>query len=96
MVEGIMGVIENYRKGLKTQKPREYIVRVLGVESRSEASRLIGRVVECRLGNKTFKGKVVGVHGNRGAVRVRFKKGLPGWMLGGRVTILNPPTVKAK
>ena len=32
-------------------------------------------------------GKIIRDHGNRGAVRVKFEKGLPGQALGGKVEV---------
>jgi large subunit ribosomal protein L35Ae len=39
-------------------------------------------------GNKEFIGKIVGFHGKKGAVRVRFKKGVPGTALGTTVELV--------
>jgi len=39
------GVIMSCRRGPKTQKPKEYILRFPGIESVSEAAHLIGRKV---------------------------------------------------
>jgi large subunit ribosomal protein L35Ae len=37
---------------------------------------------------KTLIGKIIGFHGNNGAVRVKFKKGVPGQALGTTVELV--------
>jgi len=79
----------SHRIGPKSQRPREYIIQVPGVESAAEASRLIGRkVIWHRSKAKRTVGKVVGAHGGRGCVRARFRRGLPGTAYGTEVTIV--------
>ncbi|MCD6264272.1 50S ribosomal protein L35ae [Candidatus Bathyarchaeota archaeon] len=82
------GVITSYRRGPKTQRPRELILLIPGVRSRREASKFIGRRVECRLPGKVLRGKIVRPHGRTGKVLVRFKRGPPGQILGSKVLIL--------
>ncbi len=84
-----VGVIVNYRIGPKTQRPHEYVVRIEGVSDRDEASAYLGRRVEwVSPKGERFVGSVARLHGNNGAVVVRFRKGLPGTALGTRVAIL--------
>ncbi|MEM2419768.1 MAG: 50S ribosomal protein L35ae [Candidatus Bathyarchaeia archaeon] len=78
----IEGIIVNYRVGPKTQKSKECIIQFLHVNSVSEASRLIGRKVAWDNGDIKIVGKIVDVHGKKGLVRARFRKGLPGQALG--------------
>jgi len=55
------------------------IVRVDGVEDRKKASDLLGKTVVWKSPKgKEIKGKVAAPHGNKGAVRVIFEKGMPG------------------
>lgn len=87
MAQEVQGIIVNYRVGPKTQKPRECIVQFTHVKSVSEAGRLIGRKVTWKNGKNRFVGKIVALHGKRGLVRVRFRKGLPGQALGTKVEL---------
>lgn len=83
-----MGVILNHRLGPKSLRPREYIVSFGDVTSRNEAAQLIGRkVVWFTEKGLPFVGKIVGTHGRKGKIRVRFRKGLPGVALGTRVEL---------
>jgi large subunit ribosomal protein L35Ae len=76
------------RRGPKTEKPKEYLLRFPGIESASEAGRLIGRRVAWPVGKHQARGKIVGLHGRNGLVKARFKKGVPGQALGSRVEII--------
>ncbi len=83
------GVIINYRRGPRTQRSRECLVGFPNVKSRSEANRLIGRRVAWTDGKKNMiVGTIVSPHGNKGLVRVRFRRGLPGQALGMPVRIV--------
>ncbi|MCW4052561.1 MAG: 50S ribosomal protein L35ae [Candidatus Bathyarchaeota archaeon] len=82
------GIIVSYRRGPKTQKPKEYILRFPSIESVSEAARLIGRKVAWPVGKHKARGKIVALHGKNGLVRARFRKGVPGQALGSLVDII--------
>ncbi|MBS7608506.1 MAG: 50S ribosomal protein L35ae [Candidatus Bathyarchaeia archaeon] len=83
----IQGVIVNYRVGPKTQRSKECIIQFPHVNSVSEASRLIGRKVVWNNGETKIIGKIVDLHGKKGLVRARFRKGLPGLALGTTVQL---------
>jgi len=82
------GVIVSCRRGPKTQKPKEYILRFPGIESVSEAAHLIGRKVAWPVGKHKVRGKIVALHGKNGLVRARFSKGVPGQALGSPMEII--------
>jgi large subunit ribosomal protein L35Ae len=82
------GVIVSYRRGPKTQKPNECILRFSGIESVGGAGRLIGRKVAWPIGKHEARGKIVAFHGKNGLVRARFRKGVPGQALGSLVEII--------
>lgn len=82
------GVVVNYRVGPKTQRPRECILRFANVKTSDEASRLIGRKVAWPVGKRKIVGKIVALHGRKGLVRARFRRGLPGQALGTLVEIV--------
>lgn len=82
------GVIANFRGGVHTQKGNHMIIVVGGVNSREEAEKLVGKKVTWTTPNKNaISGKVASAHGNKGAVRVIFEKGMPGQSLTGKVLI---------
>ena len=82
----VEGSILNYRIGRKTQDPRQCLIKVMGVEP-SDARRMIGSKVGWPVNDPKIYGKIVGVHGRIGTLRVRFNRGVPGQALGSRVRI---------
>ncbi len=82
------GRIVNYRQGRHTQNPYQMIVKVEGVATRGQAEELVGRKVVWKTPTgKEIAGKVTGTHGNKGAIRVRFEKGMPGQAIGSEVVL---------
>jgi large subunit ribosomal protein L35Ae len=80
------GVILNYRLGRKTQRPRECLIKVLGVET-LEAGQMIGWKVAWPAKAPKIQGKIVSLHGRKGTLRARFSKGVPGQALRSHVKI---------
>lgn len=84
----IRGVILNYRLGSRTQRPRECLIKFPSVNTNGDASSLVGRKVVWRTGKSEIWGRIVGVHGRRGVVRARFRRGVPGQALGKEVEVI--------
>jgi large subunit ribosomal protein L35Ae len=82
------GVVLSCRRGPKTQKSKDYILRFSDIKSVGEAGRLIGRKVAWSIGKHVVRGKIVALHGTNGRVRARFRKGGPGQALGSLVKII--------
>lgn len=89
MTQPIQGIIVNHRVGPKTQRPKECIIQLTHVNSVSEASRLVGRKVAWKFGENKIVGKIVALHGKKGLVRARFRKGVPGQALGTAVELVS-------
>ena len=82
------GVIKNFRRGRTTQKTNHMIVYLDDIGSREKASGLVGKEVVWKSpAGKEINGKVASAHGNKGAVRVIFEKGLPGQSISTKVDI---------
>ncbi|MBR9689852.1 MAG: 50S ribosomal protein L35ae [Candidatus Altiarchaeota archaeon] len=82
------GIVVNYRMGRHTQNPRQMIIKVEGIENKEQADKLAGhKVIWTSPGGKELTGTVSGAHGNKGIVRARFVKGLPGQAIGSEVII---------
>ena len=88
MSESIIGFIVSYRMGPRTQHSKEGVLKFPNIKSPKEAARLIGRNVAWPVGERRIRGKIVALHGERGLVRVRFRKGVPGQALGTPVEII--------
>ncbi len=82
------GVSVSYRRGKHTQRNHQILIRIEGIDDRKEAAHFIGRKVTWNSPTGSIlMGRIVGVHGRRGVVKARFKKGLPGHAIGVAVTI---------
>lgn len=70
----LVGVIVNYR----IPYTKEVIIRVPEITEKKQAARLIGKKVmwKNRKGIKHY-GKVTGLHGSSGAIKVKFRIPLP-------------------
>ena len=88
MTETIQGVILNYRVGPRTQRSKECIIRFAHVTSVSEAGGLIGRKVAWKGKKNRIIGKIVALHGKKGLVRARFRRGVPGQALGTNIDLI--------
>lgn len=84
------GTLVNYRRGRRTMRGNQMIVEVKGYDSRAKAAQLVGkRIIWASPAKKEIHGKIVSVHGNSGAVRARFSRGMPGQAIGARVAIVD-------
>ncbi len=81
------GKIKNFRMSRTKTSKTHMIVIVDGVDSKEKAGKLIGRKVAFNTGKKDIMGEIASAHGNKGAVRVIFEKGMPGQAIGGNVKV---------
>lgn len=82
------GVIKNYRRGRHNANERQLVIEIEGVDSKKKAYALVGSKVEWKTpAGKVFAGTITSAHGNSGAVRASFHKGLPGQCIGQGVAI---------
>ena len=82
------GIIASFRRGRHTQKNNHMIIYVESLKSKQDSKKLVGKNVKWKsISGKEFTGKVASSHGNKGALRVIFEKGLPGQSLGQKVHI---------
>lgn len=83
------GKIVNYRGGKHTQKTNQLVVMIDEVKTKDDAKKLMKKKVEWTTpSGKKITGEVSKVHGNKGAVLVKFEKGLPGQALGTDVEVI--------
>jgi large subunit ribosomal protein L35Ae len=86
MRDEYVGVVLNYRLGGKSQRPRQCLIKVLGVEA-WESKMLFGWKVGWPLDDPKIFGRITGRHGRRGTLKAKFERGLPGQALGSRVRL---------
>ena len=82
------GTIVNFRGSRRVKRTNQMVVKVEGLDSKDKASKLVGKkAVWKTTGGKNMNGEVTAVHGNSGALRVRFDTGMPGQSIGQKITI---------
>ena len=79
--------VVSFRRGKNTYKPRQYILLVEDSPKKDSIKLINKKVTWTSPQGKEIKGIITALHGNRGAVRARFEKGLPGQALASKVTI---------
>jgi large subunit ribosomal protein L35Ae len=88
LLHNVNGRITNYRIGNKSQTPRECLIEFQGINSASLAGQIVGQKVAWKSGKVSRLGKVKGIHGRNGIVKVRFLHGVPGQAIGTIVELL--------
>lgn len=82
------GIIVHYRGSRRVKRHNQMIVKIGSVDTKEKASKLIGKKVVWKTSaGKQLQGQVTAVHGNSGALRVRFDTGMPGQSIGAMVSI---------
>ena len=82
-------VIVNYRMGRHRQYNNQMIIQVNNLDNREKTKHLIGkRVLWLSPTKKELTVVIKKEHGNNGALRAVFDKGLPGQALGTKVEIM--------
>jgi large subunit ribosomal protein L35Ae len=89
MSQPVYGTIVNYRIGIRTQMPKWCLVQIMGENTVSKAGQLVGRRMILEFGKNSFIGRIIGLHGKKGVVKVKFREGIPGQALGARVELLD-------
>ncbi|HJX05625.1 MAG TPA: 50S ribosomal protein L35ae [Candidatus Nanoarchaeia archaeon] len=81
------GTINSFRRSIKRTRNNQMIIIVEGIDSKEKAKQIVGKKVVYNTGKKDILGKVSFPHGNKGAVRAIFEKGMPGQAIGKKVRI---------
>jgi len=69
--------------------PRWCLLQFADANSISKASQLIGRKVVLKYGKNNFIGKIMGLHGKKGVVKAKFRRGVPGQALRATVELVS-------
>ncbi len=81
--------ILSFKRGGGSQREWYAILEIPNVDTASKAASFIGRKVVLSLSEKkSFRGKIIKIHGRKGRLLARFRKPLPGQALGIKVKIL--------
>jgi large subunit ribosomal protein L35Ae len=83
------GTIVNFRLGKHTQRSNYMVIKLEGISTKKDAEKTIGKTAVWKTETgKEIKGKITSPHGNTGAVRVLFEKGMPGQSVAGKIEVL--------
>jgi large subunit ribosomal protein L35Ae len=93
MSQPIYGTIVNYRIGIRTQMPKWCLIQIIGENTVSKAGQLVGQKVVLKFGKTSFIGRITSLHGKKGVVTAKFRKGVPGQALGARVELSGQKTL---
>ena len=80
--------IVNFRRGRHTQRSSQMIIKINDI-NKEKAQKFLNKAVTWKSssGKKEIKGVISALHGNSGALRVRFERGLPGQAIGTKVKV---------
>jgi ribosomal protein L35AE/L33A len=80
-----------YRRGLKSkQRDNQILLRIENVQSKDEAVQYIGKTINWTSpSRRKLRGRITGLHGRQGIVKVTMKKGLPSLAIGATILIDN-------
>ena len=82
------GIIKNFRSAVEHQYDRQMIIIVKSISTKEKAQELVGKkVIWTSPAENKINGKISAVHGNSGAVRAIFEKGMPGQAICTKVSI---------
>lgn len=80
--------IVNFRLSRHTKSEKQMVVRTESVTNREQANKMKNKKVIYKTpSGKTIKGIVKAPHGNSGAFKVEFERGMPGQAIGTKVEI---------
>ena len=80
--------ILSFRRNRHTQYMNQFLLEFEGSDSKEKAVKFVGKKVVWKSpGDKQISGKIASVHGNKGAIRAIFERGLPGQAIGQKVEI---------
>ena len=82
------GTIVHFRGSRRVKRTNQMVLKVPGVDNKDKASKLIGKKVVWKTSaGREMVGQITNIHGNSGALRVRFDIGLPGQSIGTKVVV---------
>jgi large subunit ribosomal protein L35Ae len=83
------GILNNFRGSHHTQYNNQMIITVDKIDAKEKALKLVNKQVIWKSPKgKEIKGVIKSTHGNKGALRVIFEKGMPGQSIGTEVEVV--------
>jgi len=85
----MQGTILSYRRGRHTQNVNQMLVQLESVNSREKAKEFLGKkLVWTSPSGKKIEGKILALHGNKGVLRAKFERNLPGQAITTKVQVV--------
>ena len=89
MIDNMQGTILSYRRGRHTQNVNQMLIELEGIDSKEKAEKFLKKKLIWKSSSgKEIKGEIIALHGNKGVVRVKFEKNLPGQAITTKVQVL--------
>jgi large subunit ribosomal protein L35Ae len=83
------GMILSYRRGRRTHDVNQMLIELEGVDSKEKAMQYLDKTVVWKSpSGREMDGKIIGIHGNKGVVRAKFERNLPGQAIMTEVQII--------
>ena len=85
----MQGTILSYRRGRHTQNVNQMLIELENVNSREKAKEFLRKkLIWTSPSGKEIKGEIIALHGNKGVVRVKFERNLPGQAITTKVQVV--------
>ena len=85
----MQGIILSYRRGRHTQNVNQILVELENVDTRDKAKKFLKKKIVWRSpSGKEIKGEIIALHGNKGVVRAKFERNLPGQAITTKVQVV--------
>jgi len=83
------GTILSYRRGRHTQNVNQMLIQLENVNSKEKAKEYLGKkLVWTSPSGKKIEGRILALHGNKGVVRAKFERNLPGQAITTKVQVV--------
>jgi len=83
------GIVLSYRRGRHTQNVNQVLVKLGNVDSKEKAKKFLGKKLVWKSpSGKKIKGEIIALHGNKGIVRAKFERNLPGQAMTAKVQVI--------
>jgi len=85
----MQGTILSYRRGRHTQNVNQMLIQLENVNSKEKAKEFLGKkLVWTSPSGKKIEGKILALHGNKGILRAKFERNLPGQAITTKVQVV--------
>ena len=85
----MQGTILSYRRGRRTQDVNQMLIELENVTSKEKAGEFLNKKIIWKTpGGKEIKGEIIALHGNKGVVRAKFERNLPGQAITTKVEVV--------